>query len=328
VPLIFKSKLKRFAQKTPPEKWAAIKATFGLTFGASAEARERRHLYRLITGAHAPPSVLKAGEKIYIAFRPDSDVNFSRHPEITQLSEKWISGNVETNAGDLPRLYALMLNTKQVLDEEIAGDMAELGVFRGNSAAVLAHYARIHGRTLWLFDTFQGFDRRDLVGGDESRAVEFANTSISEVRELVGDEEVRFVPGRFPESIPADLRTSRLCLAHIDCDLYEPAKSGLEFFYPRLSPGGLIIVHDYANPYWAGIKRAVDEFCSGIPEKLVVCGDKSGTAMIRKSAQARTTSMAEFVDSAHGTPRARRRPCGNHPTVARQCSSEIRKSRS
>src|ERR1700693_3100026 len=84
VPLIFKSKLKRFAQKTPPEKWAAIKATFGLTFGASAEARERRHLYRLITGAHAPPSVLKAGEKIYIAFRPDSDVNFSRHPEITQ----------------------------------------------------------------------------------------------------------------------------------------------------------------------------------------------------------------------------------------------------
>jgi O-methyltransferase len=60
----------------------------------------------------------------------------------------------------------------------------------------------------------------------------------------------------------------------------------MEFFYPRLSPGGLLIVHDYANPHWDGIKRAVDEYCRLIPERLVVFGDKSGTVMIRKSAEA------------------------------------------
>ncbi len=229
------------------------------------------------------PGGAHPGEKIYVAYRPDSDVIFSCYPEIAQLSEKWIKDNVNNNAGDLPRLYALILNTKQVLDDEIAGDMAELGVFRGNSAAILAHYARIYGRKVSLFDTFQGFDRRDLVGGDRSKAVEFTDTSLADVMDLVGDEAVRFVQGRFPESIPSDLYMSRFCLVHIDCDLYEPAKSGLEFFYPRLSPGGLLIVHDYANPYWLGIKRAVDEFCEGIAEKPIIFGDKSGTAMIRKA---------------------------------------------
>jgi len=94
------------------------------------------------------------------------------------------------------------------------------------------------------------------------------------------------VPGRFPQSIPPELHASRFCLAHIDCDLYEPAKAALEFFYPRLSPGGLLIVHDYANPYWQGIKSAVDEYCRQIPERPIVLGDKSGTAMIRKAAAA------------------------------------------
>ena len=60
------------------------------------------------------------------------------------------------------------MNIKQVLDDRIAGDMAELGVYKGNSAALLAYYARMYHRVVLLFDTFEGFDRRDLVGVDES----------------------------------------------------------------------------------------------------------------------------------------------------------------
>jgi O-methyltransferase len=112
---------------------------------------------------------------------------------------------------------------------------------------------------------------------------EFADTSLDYVRNFVGDQDVMFVQGRFPDSIPAELYAARFCLVHIDCDLYEPAKAGLEFFYPRLSPGGLLIVHDYANPFWGGIKRAVDEYCLTIRERPLVFGDTSGTAMIRKS---------------------------------------------
>jgi hypothetical protein len=269
-------KFARFARKPLADKWAAIKAT---TFFHA----ERQRLHGLLTGPHAPPRVLQSNEKMYIAYRPDSDVFSKCHPELAYLSEKWIKNNVMNNAGDLPRLYALILNIKQILNEKVLGDIAELGVYRGNSAAFLAYYARLYRRTVLLFDTFEGFDHRDLVGVDESKALEFADTSLDYVRELVGDKDVRFVQGRFPQSIPPDLYASRFCLAHIDCDLYEPAKAGLEFFYPRLSPGGLLIMHDYANPTWGGVKRAMDEYCREIPEGPVVFGDKSGTVMIRKS---------------------------------------------
>ena len=283
------TRLSRFARKPPPDKWAAVKATLHAgIFGKDSTTLGRKRREKLLKGPHAPPTVTRTAEQIYLAYRPDSDFAFSCHPEIAQLSEKWIENNNWNNAGDLPRLYAILLNSKQVLEEGITGDMAELGVYRGNSAAVLAHYARKSGKKLLLFDTFEGFDSRDLVADDEKRPVEFDATSLSLVKDVVGEEAVRFVQGWFPQSIPPDLYDSRFCLVHIDCDLYEPAKAGLEFFYPRLSPGGLLVVHDYANPCWRGIKRAVDEFFSGKAEKPVVFGDKSGTAMFRKSAQPTT----------------------------------------
>ncbi|MEO9190466.1 MAG: TylF/MycF/NovP-related O-methyltransferase [Acetobacteraceae bacterium] len=272
-------RLFRFARKPLPDKRAAITATLRGLFHA-----DPGRLHGLLTGAHAPPRVLQADEMMYLAYRPDSDVFFKRHSELAQLSDKWIRDNIINNAGDLPRLYALVLNIKHVLDDNVMGDLAELGVYRGNSAALLAHYARIYSRKVFLFDTFEGFDRRDIIGVDRSKPAAFADTSLDQVRELVGDDDVTFVQGWFPQSIPPDLYASRFCLVHIDCDLYAPAKAALEFFYPRLSPGGLLIVHDYASPAWRGIKRAVDEYCRAIPERPIIFGDKSGTAMIRKSA--------------------------------------------
>jgi O-methyltransferase len=59
-------------------------------------------------------------------------------------------------------------------------------------------------------------------------------------------------------------------------------KAGLEFFYPRLSPGGMMIFHDYSNPHWEGAKRAVDEYLPRAIENLVLLPDKSGTAILRK----------------------------------------------
>ena len=158
-----------------------------------------------------------------------------------------------------------MMNVRQSSTKMLWEISAELGVYQGNSEAVLAHYARIHGRQLLLFDTFRGFDRRDLVGRDRS-----AYRSLTCAR-FVGDDNVHYMQGRFLESIPPDLYAYRFCLVHIDCDLYKSAKAGL------------LIIHDYVNPFWEGIKRAVDEFCGKIPERPVVFDDKSGTAMIWKS---------------------------------------------
>ncbi|NOX85583.1 MAG: hypothetical protein GXO86_06425, partial [Chlorobi bacterium] len=49
-----------------------------------------------------------------------------------------------------------------------------------------------------------------------------------------------------------------------------------------LSPGGIIIVHDY-NPDWPGIMKAVDDFAATIPEPLIVMPDQDSSVMIFKS---------------------------------------------
>ena len=230
----------------------------------------------------AVPAAISAGLPFYLAKRPESDVVFNAYPEIKALTRLWIHRNEAHNATDLPRLYALALNIRQVLAEGVAGDFAELGVYRGNSAAVLAHYARGAGRRLYLFDTFEGFDKRDFIGVDRDRIMEFADTSLPAVRSLVGEDGVQFVPGYFPTSLPPELEARRFSIVHLDCDLYEPIKAGMEFFFPRLSPNGLMIVHDYSSVYWEGVRRAVDEFLAGRPERPVLMPDQAGTVMIRK----------------------------------------------
>ncbi len=226
--------------------------------------------------------VLRSPGRRYVAFRPDSDANFGRHPELDVLAGKWVANNRRNNEGDLPRLYALLLNIKQVMAENVPGDFAELGVYRGNSAAVLAHYGRQHGRSMFLFDTYAGFEAKDLIGVDAGKRDAFTDTSLDLVRATVGDEAVTYVQGYFPGTITESIAQRRYAVVHIDCDLYEPMKAGLEFFFDRLSPGGLLIMHDYSDPHWDGAKRAVDGYLPRIAENLIVIPDKSGTAMLRK----------------------------------------------
>ena len=92
-----------------------------------------------------------------------------------------------------------------------------------------------------------------------------------------------FVKGHFPNSIPKDAEDRRYAFVSIDCDLYEPMKAALEFFYPRLSKGGTFFLHDYSSGLWAGATKAIDEFCQTTGENPVLLPDKSGTAVIRKT---------------------------------------------
>jgi len=60
-------------------------------------------------------------------------------------------------------------------------------------------------------------------------------------------------------------------------------KAGLEFFYPRMSRGGILMLHDYSSLFWDGAKKAIDESCNKNGEYVVLMPDKSGSAFIRKS---------------------------------------------
>lgn len=218
-----------------------------------------------------------------LEFRPDSQSEFCGIEGYEALLKTWLAGNRHRNCGDLGRFYALCLNLNQVLQDGVPGDMVELGVYKGNSAGILAAFARRHGRRVYLFDTFQGFDKRDLRGVDSQHLVQFRDTSLAGVQALVGMDSVTYAQGFFPESAAKITMPERIAIAHIDCDLYEPMKAGLEWFYPRLSSGGIMLLHDYSSGHWPGATRAVDEFFRDLPEKPILLPDKSGTAVIRKA---------------------------------------------
>jgi hypothetical protein len=223
----------------------------------------------------------RGAKPAFLAYYPDGLPSF---PDLSDLYRRWIRGNKTNNNGDASRFMALMLNLRQLQQEGIEGDFAELGVWKGNSAAILADYAAHSGKRLFLFDTFTGFDQRDIVGVDQDHNLNFADTSIDYVRQTVGHPEVTtYLPGFFPETIADEVRNRTFALAHIDCDLYEPMKAALEFFYPRMPRGGMLILHDYASGSWLGATLAIDEFYKATGEFISLWPDKSGTAIIRKS---------------------------------------------
>ena len=139
-------------------------------------------------------------------------------------------------------------------------------------------------RTFHLFDTFEGFTETDLVGESGKAATyssrNFADTSLQKVTSRLSAPAFVFHPGYFPETAKKT-ENDIFALVNMDADLYKPTKAGLEFFYPRLSSGGVLIIHDY-NPDWPGIMKAVDEFTINIPEPLIVLPDQDSSVMIIK----------------------------------------------
>jgi len=86
--------------------------------------------------------------------------------------------------------------------------------------------------------------------------------------------------GYFPDSVDKKLEQTTFAFVHLDADLYEPTRNGLEFFYPRVSSGGIILIHDYNA--WPGCRKAVDKFFRIKKEFPIAMPDKSGSAIIVK----------------------------------------------
>jgi hypothetical protein len=199
--------------------------------------------------------------------------------------ERFLAANPD-NATDMARFYFFCLAHDQIVKEGTEGDIAELGVYKGGTATLLATIARRLGRTAYLLDTYEGFDAADLTGVDAGFSKGFTDTSLATVRALVGEENTRFVKGYFPQTASEIPEGSRFCLVHIDCDLYAPLRSALEYFYPRMAPGGYLIIHDYSSLHWGGAEKAVDEFFADKVEPPIPLPDCGGSVVIRKARQA------------------------------------------
>jgi len=140
------------------------------------------------------------------------------------------------------------------------GDIAEVGVYKGGTARLFAECTIDSNKRIHLFDTFDGMPSQETFTAFGQKRELFTDTGLDAVVDFVGHRERVFShKGIFPHTA-ADLQDRQFSLVHLDADLYESTKSGLEFFWPRMVPGGVIVLDDYGSQHWYGVKRAVEEF--------------------------------------------------------------------
>ena len=182
------------------------------------------------------------------------------------------------------RLAELRLLAEEILEMEIPGDLAELGVYRGDFAAEMSRL--FPQKQLHLFDTFYGFDMRDTApeDGPFAKTGNFSDTSLELVHaRLPHPESAVFHPGYFPESVPKDAQKLQFALVSMDVDLFKPTLDGLRWFWPRLSRGGCILIHDYNSKQFPGVGKAVQAFKKEAAVYPIPLCDFHGTCILQKS---------------------------------------------
>lgn len=166
----------------------------------------------------------------------------------------------------------------------IPGDMAELGVYRGGSAKVIATVRP--EVTLHLFDTFEGLPYTEIIGLDPCGLLKKGdfNCGLSEVQEYLSGLNVEYYPGFFPYSAwdgkgPA----YELSFVHIDCDLGRVATSAINHFDAQMAEGGILYFDDYGCDF-IGVTRAVD--AAFAPEQIEkqydMYGNQIGALVVKR----------------------------------------------
>lgn len=172
------------------------------------------------------------------------------------------------------RMASMVAALHDIDDMKTPGDIVECGVWRGGNI-MLARMIR-PDRVCWAYDTFDGMTEPDHeldVKPSGQKAIDRYNTkkaggtkwdavSLDEVMDGfvtlgIDMDRVHFVEGPVETSIDT-VAPLRIALLRLDMDWYLPTKVAMEKLYPRLSPGGILIVDDYGH--WMGCKKAVDEF--------------------------------------------------------------------
>ncbi|WP_284163374.1 TylF/MycF/NovP-related O-methyltransferase [Frigidibacter sp. SD6-1] len=177
-------------------------------------------------------------------------------------------------------MFALYNACRYVHTVGIPGAFVECGAWMGGSAILAGLTFQMLGapRRLWLYDTFEGMTAPteldvDLNGATAASLMEtygdetgWCYASLEQVEKNFMDaglstDNVNFVKGDVLETLKTDV-PEQISILRLDTDWYESTRLELEQLYPRLSPGGVLIIDDYG--YWSGSRKAVDEYFAGI----------------------------------------------------------------
>jgi len=164
---------------------------------------------------------------------------------------------------DLYRCWELWEIVGEVV-RTVPGDIIEVGVWRGGSAGIITKRLSLlnTNRKVYLADTFEGVVKASkedstYFGGEHS------DTSVEIVEELLSQTlkvtNYEILKGIFPDETCSIIENQKLAMVHIDVDVYQSAKDVLEWAWPRLSIGGIIVFDDFGWTNCDGIIKLIDE---------------------------------------------------------------------
>jgi len=202
-------------------------------------------------------------------------VRVNSHLEVYKQAEQdaKFSSGVDRNTARLIFHYSKYFETK-----DLAGVIVEAGVGAGGGLGFFLKLRNHFGdyRTIWAFDSFAGFPngsnedskafREFGKPGYEQFTLSYVKAYLSSIGISTSEiSKIKFIEGFIPESLKS-FDEEKVALLNCDLDLYQSIKDTLFFFWPKMVPGGIILLDEYDSRTdlvkWPGAKKAVDEFCA------------------------------------------------------------------
>jgi O-methyltransferase len=201
----------------------------------------------------------------------DSILNKEFGHIIKQVSEYTMTSN--------ERMFALYKAVQYIVKADIKGDFVEAGVWRGGSAMIVILALKelgITDRKIYMYDTYEGMSEPSEEDSNISNGAKaslkyfamlgkeekWAYASLEEVKTNISrlgypQENLIYVKGKIEETVP-EVLSEKIALLRLDTDWYDSTKHELEYMYPNLTAGGVLLIDDYGH--WAGCKKAIDEY--------------------------------------------------------------------
>ena len=199
-----------------------------------------------------------AGVALYEVVRPSATYSPWNRDEAFKQTNEAIRGHTKVDQYRCYELWSLVGQTTK-----LSGALIEIGVWRGGTGALIARKAGLCGMTdpVYLCDTFEG-----VVKASEKDSVytggEHADTSQETVQALLdrfGLANARILKGIFPDETARGIEGQTFKFCHIDVDVYQSAHDIVQWIWPKLCVGGVIVYDDYGFFGCDGIARHVDE---------------------------------------------------------------------
>jgi len=199
------------------------------------------------------------------------------------------------------RLFSLINAVRYIVTNNIFGSFVECGVWRGGSSMAIALTLLQQAKTdrdIYLFDTFEGMSEPREMDIDihgrlakeqfirYKKNIDYAdwcNASIEDVRKNLFDtgypkDKIHFIKGKVEDTLPYS-GLDIIALLRLDTDWYESTLHELNHLYPQIANAGICIIDDYG--YWAGARKAVDEYFKGRENILLNRIDDTGRLIIK-----------------------------------------------